>query len=153
MTFGRILFDLIIAGLATAGFGLLFRAKKEQLLPGALIGGVGYIVYDFIVLEYASAPVAAFLSCLFVGLVAEAAARLLKEPAIVFATMGVIPEVPGYGLYRTMEYAVNNDYEMAISVGIETIMTAGAIALSLGFATVIARKFIAHGPRARRCRE
>lgn len=153
MTLWRILFDLVVAGLATAGFGLLFRLQSKHLVPGAIIGGVGYILYDWIVLEYASAPVAAFVSCLFVGLIAEATARVLKGPTIVFATMGVIPEVPGYGLYRTMEYAVNKDYEMAISVGIETILVAGAIALSLGFATVIARKFLAHGVRMSRCRE
>ena len=85
---------------------------------------------------------AAFISCLLVGLVAEAAARILKGPTIVFATMGIIPMVPGYGMYRTMEAVVQADYERAISVGIETIMVAGAIALSLGFATVIARRLI-----------
>ncbi len=103
MTIARILFDLVVAGIATAGFGLLFRTEGKSLLPCALIGGAGYIVYDWIVLEFASAPVAAFLSCLLVGLIAEAAARILKGPTIVFATMGIIPMVPGYGMYRTME--------------------------------------------------
>ena len=142
MTIARLLFDLIVAGIATAGFGLLFRTEGKSLLPCAVIGGVGYIVYDWMAMELGSAPVAAFISCLLVGLVAEAAARILKGPTIVFATMGIIPMVPGYGMYRTMEAVVQADYERAISVGIKTIMVAGAIALSLGFATVIARRLI-----------
>ena len=142
MTIARILFDLVVAGIATAGFGLLFRTEGKSLLPCAVIGGAGYIVYDWIVLEFASAPVAAFISCLLVGLIAEAAARILKGPTIVFATMGIIPMVPGYGMYRTMEAVVQGDYEKGIAVGMETIMVAGAIALSLGFATVIARRLI-----------
>ena len=43
MTLGRIFFDLIVSGVATAGFALLFRTEMRSLLPGALIGGVGYI--------------------------------------------------------------------------------------------------------------
>ncbi len=140
MTIGRILFDLIVAGVATAGFGLLFRTERRSLLPGAVIGGLGYILYDWIVLTYSSAPTAAFVSCLLVGLLSEAAARVLKGPTTVYATMGVIPMVPGYGMYRTMEYVVQADYARATSVGMETILIAGAIALSLGFSTVIARR-------------
>ena len=116
MTIARIWFDLVVAGIATAGFGLLFRTEGKSLLPCAVIGGAGYIVYDWIVLEFASAPVAAFISCLLVGLIAEAAARILKGPTIVFATMGIIPMVPGYGMYRTMEAVVQGDYEKGILI-------------------------------------
>ena len=101
MTIGRILFDLVVAGVATAGFALLFRTEAKSLLPSAILGGVGYVVYD--------------------------------------ATMGVIPLVPGYGLYRTMEYMVQTDYMQALAAGMETALVAGAIALSLGFSTVVAR--------------
>jgi uncharacterized membrane protein YjjB (DUF3815 family) len=142
MTTARVLFDLIVAGIATAGFGLLFRAETKSLAPGALIGGIGYVLYDALVLEFGSAPVAAFAACLLVGAVSEAAARLLKSPTIVFATMGVIPLVPGYGLYQTMEYMVSQDYTRALATGMETLLVAGAIAMSLGFSTVIARRLL-----------
>ena len=100
MTLGRIFFDLIVSGVATAGFALLFRTETRSLLPGALIGGVGYIVYDALALSSGSTVLAAFFACLLIGAISELAARLLKGPTIVFATMGVIPIVPGYGLTR-----------------------------------------------------
>ncbi len=142
MTITRALFDLIVAGVATAGFALLFRTQTRSLLPGALIGGIGYILYDWITLATGSAPVAAFFAGLFIGTAAECAARVLKGPTIVFATMGIIPPVPGYGLYRTMELIVLQDYTSAIAKGCETLMIAGAIALSLGFSAVVARSVL-----------
>ena len=102
MTIGRILFDLVAAGVATAGFALLFRTEAKSLLPSAILGGVGYVVYDALLLGLDSAPVAAFVAGVLVGISAEITARLRKGPAIVYATMGVIPLVPGYGLYRPM---------------------------------------------------
>ena len=142
MTLGKFLFDLVVAGLATAGFGLMFRAQGKSLLPGAVIGGVGYVVYDWIVLCGGSATVGSFVGALVVGVMAELAARLLKGPTVVFANMGVIPLVPGYGLFHTMEYIVKADYINATAVGFETLMIAGAIAAAVGFSNVMARRLL-----------
>lgn len=139
MTFGEILYCFAAAAVATAGFGMMFRTQHKSLLPGAIIGGIGYVLYELIVRGYGSAAVASFAAALFVGLASELTARLLKGPAIVFATAGIIPLVPGAWLYRTMLHIVNADYSNAIAVGLETIMIAGAIAMALGFSTVVAR--------------
>ena len=103
------------------------RTADALLKAVAIAAGVG------------AAPVAAFVAGVLVGISAEITARLRKGPAIVYATMGVIPLVPGYGLYRTMEYMVQTDYMQALAAGMETALVAGAIALSLGFSTVVAR--------------
>ena len=73
MTIGRILFDLVVAGVATAGFALLFRTEAKSLLPSAILGGVGYVVYDALLLGLDSAPVAAFVAGVLVGISAGAA--------------------------------------------------------------------------------
>ena len=62
-----------------------------------------------------------------------------SEGSVIDALRRVIPLVPGYGLYRTMEYMVQTDYMQALAAGMETALVAGAIALSLGFSTVVAR--------------
>ena len=51
MTLGRIFFDLIVSGVATAGFALLFRTETRSLLPGALIGGVWGALIGFLFLN------------------------------------------------------------------------------------------------------
>ena len=62
--------------------------------------------------------------------------------------MGVIPIVPGYGLYQTMEYMVQSDYSSALAIGMETLLVAGAIAMSLGFTTVFARAMLRRHAKA-----
>ena len=128
MTLGRIFFDLIVSGVATAGFALLFRTETRSLLPGALIGGVGYIVYDALALSSGSTVLAAFFACLLIGAISELAARLLKGP--------------------TMEYMVQSDYSSALAIGMETLLVAGAIAMSLGFTTVFARAMLRRHAKA-----
>lgn len=142
MTIARALFDLVVAGIATSGFGLIFRTEPRSLPAGAIIGGIGYVIYDTIVLEFGSTAIAAFLAGLLVGIISEVVARILKKPAIIYATMGVIPLVPGYGLYQTMELMVQANYVTALSVGMETLLVAGAIAMSLGFSSVITRRVL-----------
>ena len=145
MSLDKILFFLVSAGLATAGFGMMFRTQYKSLLPGAVIAGIGYVLYEMMMQATASAAVASFAAAVFVGLASEIAARKLKSPAVVFTTMGVIPLVPGAWLYRTMLHIVNADYATATAVGLETIMIAGAIALALGFSTVMARSILRTG--------
>lgn len=140
MTMGKLIFYFVAAGVATAGFGMMFRMQHRSLLPGAIIGGLGYVLYEWLMMGYGSATVASFAAALFVGIASEIVARWLKSPAIVYATAGVIPLVPGAWLYRTMLNVVNADYNAAIAVGLETIMIAGAIAMALGFSTVVARR-------------
>ena len=140
MTLLRILSDVLVAGIATAGFAVMFVAPRRALFAGALIGGVGYLVYDLIVLMTAQPAAAAFVAGALIGFAAEITARMGKMPTTVYATMGVIPLVPGYGLYQTMLYMVQGDYALVLSSGMETIMVAGAIAMGLGLATVLARK-------------
>ena len=139
MTMERVLYFLLSAGLATAGFGMMFRTQYKSLLPGAIIGGIGYVLYEVMMLVNGSATVASFVGAVFVGLAAEFAARWLKSPAIVYTTMGIIPLVPGAWLYRTMLHVIHADYATATAVGLETIMIAGAIAMALGFSTIVAR--------------
>ena len=46
MTMERVLYFLLSAGLATAGFGMMFRTQYKSLLPGAIIGGIGYVLRE-----------------------------------------------------------------------------------------------------------
>ena len=77
MTIGRILFDLVVAGVATAGFALLFRTEAKSLLPSAILGGVGYVVYDALLLGSAAGAAAGIPSNLVQAAFGIAASTLL----------------------------------------------------------------------------
>ena len=65
--------------------------------------------------------------------------RIFKTPSTVFLVIGVLPMVPGGGIYYTMEYCIKGNTEMFISKGLETIAVAGAIAIGVSIASAIFR--------------
>ena len=58
-------------------------------------------------------------------------ARILKTTVTTFAISGLIPLVPGKGMYMTMLYLVNGDMAAAGSFGLTTLASAGIIALGI----------------------
>ena len=82
---------------------------------------------------------AAELRELAVDLLAEMLARRQKAPAIIYALIGVVPLVPGAGLYRTMLALVLKDYASAAAIGVETVLISGCIALAIAIVTLFAR--------------
>ena len=139
MDIAKLFLDFIAASFGAAGFGLLFRVEGRNLLPGAVIGGLGYLVYDVVTALSASPVFGAFAAGLLIGLLTDISARLFKTPSVVFATMGIIPLVPGYGMFHTMELFVQGDSASGLSACMETLLIAGALAMSLGFSTVFSR--------------
>lgn len=138
----KLLIDFFAAGLGSIGFGAMFKAQNRSLLPGGIIGGLGYVLYDLCGMFSLNPVFAAFLAALFVGVLGEILARALKTPALVFHTIGVIALVPGYGIYATMLSFVEGNNELALTKGVETLLVAAAIAVALGIASSLTRNAI-----------
>ena len=124
---------------ASAFFGLLFHIPRRLLASVALVGMLGYGVYLAALGLLESAVGAKFVAALVVAALAETLARKQKAPANIFALIGVVPLVPGGGLYRTMLALVLDDYGAAVSTGVETVLIAGAIALAIAVVAVLCR--------------
>lgn len=117
--------------LATAGFVILFQAPKRSLITSGIIGAVGWVIFVFFrfYLEYNSFY-ANFFATVFIALGSEFAARIFKQPVTVYVIPGIIPLVPGLGMYRAMTQIIEKSYD----VGMDTLLTAGtdAAAIALG---------------------
>lgn len=125
-----------IAGIgSTVGYALIFNQPRRHLIPTGLIGAAGWILYLVAVeIGYGDA-FASFLSAFLVTFLSQIAARLFKDPVMVFCIPGIMPIVPGAGMYRTMRAFVTHETALAASTGYATISMAGAIALGLLAAT------------------
>ncbi|MEG0157447.1 MAG: threonine/serine exporter family protein, partial [Anaerovoracaceae bacterium] len=121
----------ILGFVPTFGFALLFHVPKENLLPAALIGGIGWLAYQTFALCGSQTVLACFWGACVVGMLSEFGARTLKQASTVFAIPGIIPLVPGAGTYYTMLKVITGDYAAAASTGTQTLFMAGAIALGL----------------------
>ena len=122
----------VLAFLATISFGILFQAPKKSLVPLGFIGAVGWVV--FIVLrqgmDYASFN-ANFIAAFTIAVLSEASARIFKQPTTVYLVPGVIPLVPGLGMYKGMNQIIANNYDVGMSLLLTACTDAGAIALGL----------------------
>ena len=75
--------------------------------------------------------VAAFFASLTVCILSELFAKIYKNPATMFILPGLLPLVPGAGVYYTMYDIVTNKVADAVNTGIETLLVAGALALGI----------------------
>jgi uncharacterized membrane protein YjjB (DUF3815 family) len=125
-----------IAGIgSTVGYALIFNQPRRHLIPTGLIGAAGWILYLVAVEVGYGDAFASFLSAFLVTFLSQIAARLLKDPVMVFCIPGIMPIVPGAGMYRTMRAFVTHETALAAATGYATISMAGAIALGLLAAT------------------
>ena len=121
--------------LATIAFAVLFQAPKRTLIISGVIGAIGWVVFVYLrqYLEYNSFH-ANFLATVALALISELSARMFKQPATVFLIPGIIPLVPGLGMYQGMKQIIEKSYDN----GVTTLLTAGtdSAAIALGIMVI-----------------
>ena len=110
-----------------------------------MTGAVGWLVY-LLLAEIGSDVVRYLLATIVVSLLSEIFARMLKAPATIFLVIGIVPLVPGGGLYYAMDYLLNGNYAMFAQKGLETAACAGAIAAGVSVVTSIVRMAASRRP-------
>lgn len=128
----QMIIQLITATLGTFAFSMVFHLRKALLAWAALGGFLSWAIY---LLMLYGAGKNEFVSCLVsaacVAFYGEVLARRLKGPATVFVIPGVLPLIPGSGLYYTMKFAVSTDWAQARHYGFLTIQFALGIAIGI----------------------
>lgn len=79
------------------------------------------------------------MGAFLVGTLGEILAIKYKKPATVFITPGIVSLVPGAGMYYTMSYLSNNNFNEALAKGSETFFVAASIALGIVVSTVFSK--------------
>ena len=69
----------------------------------------------------------------------ELFARINKNPVTAFVIPGIIPLVPGYGIYSTMLKLLQNDLEQGLTLGLQTVFNSGAIAIGVILVSSVAK--------------
>ncbi len=133
--------NFTFAFLATVGFGVFFNAPKISLLPSGITGGIGWLFYIFLFRFSENEVFATFFAASFVALCGEILARKLKNPATVFIIPGILPLAPGLGIYNTMLYMVQKEFELGLSKGVDTLSISAAIALGILVVTSIVNTY------------
>lgn len=114
----------------TAFSAILYTSKKHVVFCG-LAGAVGWFVY--LVLEPSGMGVVMrnFFAALAVAVLAHLFARILKAPVTIFLATGILPMVPGAGMYQIAYQMFMGDNELTSFYLVQTIQIAGVIAIAV----------------------
>lgn len=121
-------------------FCVVLGQRKALLVPSALGGSIGWGVYLLLapagsdILQY-------FMGAIAVAVYAEIMARVFKAPSTGFLVGGILPLVPGGGIYYTMEYCLAGDTMLFLTTGIHTLGVAGSMAVGLLLVSSLVRMF------------
>ena len=132
---GQLAAQFFFAGAGTLSFAILFACPRRTLPCCALVGAVGWFIYELAILYGAEAAGAALVAVIPLTLVARIFAILLKTPVTVFLLTGIFPLVPGAGIYYTAYYFIQGSNSLALANGISTFKV--AVALAVGIALVL----------------
>ncbi|MGO1369995.1 MAG: threonine/serine exporter family protein [Senegalia sp. (in: firmicutes)] len=123
--------NFLFAFLSTIGFSIIFNISRDSIIKSGVNGALGWIIYILFVRVLNSPVSGSFFGALSVGIIGEFFARKFKKPATVFIIPGIIPLVPGSGMYYTMVNITNKNFLEAAEIGSETIFIAAAIASAI----------------------
>ncbi len=129
----------IYSFLSVVGFSVLFNLPRKLIIAASLSGMFGWLLYYFFQSLGTNFIVPAFVGSIVVGFIGEILAAIKKHPATIFTIPGIIPFVPGYGIYYTMLHIVEKDFNLALTTGAESLFIAISIACGIVLATSFVR--------------
>ncbi len=129
----------VYAFVGCVAFCVIFEMRRWKfILCAAGIGTVAQAVY-LLLAGLDSSVTQLLLATIVTASLAEVFARILKTPATVFLIIGIIPLVPGSGVYDTMEALINRDIALFVQEGLSTAADAGAIAVGSSLVSAVTR--------------
>lgn len=119
----------------TLFFAVIFGVPRKFYNMSGVVGAIGWTIY-IALLRYASmSPVeATFFAAIGITFVSRCFAVTEKCPVIVFRISGLLPLVPGAGIYWTIYYMMANDFPKALTYGMTA--TKMVIAIVVGMVLV-----------------
>lgn len=130
---------IIGAFLAIFCFAIMLETPKKYLVHAGIVGAVGWFVYLFAGKLGANDVFATFLSAFTIALISHVFARILKTPVSVFLIVGILPTVPGAGMYHIGYYLFQKNMDMTGYYITSTLQIAGVIAAAIFLVDAIFR--------------
>lgn len=121
----------IVSFLAVLCFSVVLGIPKKFLILSGLTGSIGWIIFLIFSNLGLSTIMASLISAICVAIISAILSKIAKSIISIFFIPGILPVVPGVAMYRAVYYVLNNDSEMTKMYFYETILIAGAIALSI----------------------
>lgn len=143
----RILIQLIVAFFATVAFAVLFHVPKKEFFYCGITGAIGWFFYLLVNDSINSVILASFVASIAITVVSRFFAVNRRLPVTIFLISGILPLVPGAGIYYTTYYAFAHEITLAVTKGLEAISIALAISFGIMLIIFIPQKVFLWGSR------
>jgi uncharacterized membrane protein YjjB (DUF3815 family) len=129
----EIIIQTAVAFAATVTFSMLFNIPRRELCFCGITGASGWFVRGLVISFFPGATVlGAFAGTLVLTAISRVLSYSRKTPVLVYLIGGILPLVPGSGIYYTMyELVMTSDTLRAMEYGIETIKITGVISIGI----------------------
>lgn len=122
---------------ATVCFSILFNVQRKHITICGIVGAAGWAVYILGHNMGYSDVLSTFIGALVVAQASYFLAKHRRAPVTVFLISGIIPLVPGIGLYRTMYSLLFAEYNKALEYALITFQMSGVIAAAIILAALL----------------
>lgn len=119
----------ISAFFASMFFAVLYNTRGKLLIFTAFCGALGMFIFN--VLEPHGLVAQFLIATIAMSIYSEVLARICKIPVLVILTVGILPIVPGAGVYYTIYYLLEENLSQFCSYGLRTLLSTGAMALGI----------------------
>lgn len=128
-----ILLNCFYSFMGSLAFCVLFNIRGKNLIIGSLGGAIAWFIYLILINLHYSVTYSLFMASIGISIYSEILARIMKTPVTTFVTSAMIPLVPGSGMYYTMLETVKGNVNQSLTLGLQTLINAGAIAVAIIF--------------------
>ena len=123
--------QVVSAFVGVVAVAVSFQVPKKHLVLAGLTGAGGWMV-ELILEDITQGSIfSAFFSALLVAILSQIFARVSKAPVTLYLVTGILPLVPGVGMYRTVYYLLQSNHEQTAYYLSYTLQIAGMIALAI----------------------
>lgn len=141
MTVQEIFSHILCSFIGTVSFAVIYNVPKKYYFACGITGMAGWLTYLFVNSQrFMSAAVASFFGAFVVVLISRILTVYMKCPITVFLVSGILPLVPGAGVYYTAYYIVTNQLTQASLKGLESFKIAFAIVMGIVLVVSIPRE-------------
>ncbi|MCI7814066.1 MAG: threonine/serine exporter family protein [Lachnospiraceae bacterium] len=111
---------------------IIFCVPKRYLNLSSIVGAIGWVIYTWAGKYTGNEMLSIFLAALVVSVTSHIFARWKKAPVTLFLIPGVLPLVPGIGMYRIVYYMISEkESHLSSYYFVYTLQMAGMIAIAI----------------------
>ena len=133
------LIQIFTGFLGSLGFSVLFNIRGRKLWVASLGGLISWTIFLLLEPVFQGEASRYFFAAAAVTVYSEVFARVLKTPTTTFLVSSIVPLIPGGSLYYTMNYALNEQWNLFVQKAFSTLELALALAVGIIAVTTLTR--------------